>query len=103
MKILEKTILKILSRISPHYPARPDLLANIQNSLAEWKTCNNQYNFTGPEMIDYMIYRLNAAERHYMALLAQARREGLKAWPDGLKREIRSTPFFSSAPNNAEG
>ncbi|MFZ5652610.1 MAG: DUF2508 family protein [Bacillota bacterium] len=90
MKIMEKMILNILGRISPHYPARPDLFNNIQTSLTEWKTCKNQYNFTGPELIDYMIYRLNAAERHYMALLAQARREGLNAWPDDLKKEIRN-------------
>lgn len=103
MKKIKKIVLNILGRISPHYPARPDLLINIQTSLTEWKTCKDQYNFTGPELVDYMVFRLNAAERHYIVLLAQARREGLKAWPDDLKKEVRSIQVSPECKEGVRG
>jgi len=89
MKFLEKIYFWILCRVSPHHPAQPDLLTAIQNSLTEWNLSKKQFNFIDPELIDYMVYRLNAAERHYAALLAQAKNQGLKAWPDQLRGEIR--------------
>lgn len=93
MKIMEKIRHWILCRLLPDYPGEPQLLNLIHHSFKEWQTAKNQFNFIEPNMIDYVIYRLNAAERHYTALLAQARSEGLKAWPDDLRcerREVRS-------------
>jgi len=89
MKFMEKIKLWVLCRVSPHYPAQPELLTAIENSLNEWNLSKKQFNFINPELIDYMVYRLNAAERHYAALLSQAKDQGLKAWPDGLRSEIR--------------
>ena len=93
MKIMEKIRHWILCRLLPDYPGEPQLLNLIHHSFKEWQTAKNQFNFIEPNMIDYVIYRLSAAERHYTALLAQARSEGLKAWPDDLRcerREVRS-------------
>ena len=88
MKIMEKAVSWLKSRVSPHYPRQPELLAIIEESFKEWQTVQNQYNHINPDLIDYMIYRLSAAEKHYTALLAQAKAEGVKAWPDNL------TPHF---------
>lgn len=90
MKYLVKTKQWILSRVSPNYPRDPELLTIIRESFKEWQTVKNQFNFVEPGMMEYMIHRLNAAEKHYTTLLAQARSEGLKAWPDNLRNEIRA-------------
>ena len=89
MKILVNLWDWILIRISPHHPGQPDLLTAVKNSFREWQYSKDQFNFVDPELIDYMVYRLNASERHYMALLALARNEGVKAWPNNLKPEVR--------------
>lgn len=89
MKFLETARHWLSYRLLAGYPGRPELLTLIEDSLKEWQTARNQFNFIEAELIDYMIYRLNAAERHYTALLAQARAEGLKAWPDDLRSERR--------------
>lgn len=49
-----------------------------------------QFNYVEPGMIDYMVFRINAAERHYMALLSLARDQGVKAWPDNLAEAARN-------------
>jgi hypothetical protein len=92
MKILENASLWLLRKISPHYPAQPDLMAAVQDSFTEWKLCQNHFNLVGPEFADYMIYRLNAAERHYMMMLATAKSEGVKAWPGNLKEPVKKPP-----------
>lgn len=89
MKFLETINSWLLTRLFRDYPGQPKLLTIIEESFNEWQTAKNQFNFIDPELIDYMIYRLNAAEKHYTALLSQARSEGLKAWPDNLREEIR--------------
>ena len=93
MKFMEKVRHWLSCRLLVDFPGQPGLLTLIENSYKEWQTAKNQYNFIEPQLIDYMIYRLNAAEKHYTALLAQARAQGLTAWPDDLRcerREIRS-------------
>ncbi|MHB8917975.1 MAG: hypothetical protein ACYC4H_08120, partial [Desulfocucumaceae bacterium] len=78
---------QVLARISPLYTGQspnPDIVEAVHNSLREWKLAESQFNYVEPGMIDYMVFRINAAERHYMALLSMARVQGVKAWPDNL-------------------
>jgi len=86
---LKKAMQWFLSRISPHYSKEPDLIKNIEESVQEWKLCRELFSSIDPEMLDYIVFRLNAAERRYMTLLAASRQCGLKAWPDNLKSEVR--------------
>ena len=91
MKIMEELMHRILPKISPLYPRRPELLDNIQDSYREWKLCNDHFRLIDSDLVDYMIYRLNAAERHYMAMIALAKSNGVTAWPaDNLKSEVRN-------------
>ena len=96
MKFMEKARHWLSCRLLVDFPGQPGLLTLIEDSFKEWQTAKNQYDFIEPELIDYMIYRLNAAEKHYTALLAQARAEGLTAWPENLIGEIREVTLTSN-------
>ncbi|MFZ5632809.1 MAG: DUF2508 family protein [Bacillota bacterium] len=90
MSFMVKLRDRVLSRISPHYPRHPDLVDEVHESLREWQQAKVLFNFAGRDFIDYTVYRLNAAERRYAALLALARSEGVKAWPDNLVEPVKN-------------
>jgi hypothetical protein len=60
------------SQLSP----LPDLRESIEQAKVEW-ACARQYfdHVTDPELVDYAIFQLKAAERRYMYLLTMARNE----------------------------
>lgn len=96
MDILKKTWYWILPRISPHYcsyPVQPDhadITDAVHKSLKEWQLAKDQFNYVEQELIDYMVYRINAAERHFLAVLSLARTQGVKAWPDNLVEPVKN-------------
>lgn len=79
--------------MSPRHTEESTLLSTIEDSIKEWQTYKNMFNYADPELTDYMIYRLSAAERHFMILLAKAKVQGLKAWPDNLKEPVKIQQF----------
>jgi hypothetical protein len=54
----------------------------VQQAREEWRQALKEMDFIDGELAEYAIFKINAAERRYIALLNQARREGIKAWPD---------------------
>lgn len=64
------------------------LLIAIEEALSTWREAWNQFNYADREMIDYIIFKLNAAEKHYAALVRCARRLNLTAWPVPLKEAV---------------
>jgi len=54
----------------------------IENAREEWRQALKEMDYIDGELAEYTIYKINAAERRYIALLNQARKEGIKAWPD---------------------
>lgn len=84
MKYMEKIFRQVASRI--FIPPKPvtDLLYMVEECRHAWQYAKKEFDMCDREMVDYMVFKLNAAERQYMALLAKARREGLKAWPDEI-------------------
>lgn len=68
-------------------------LSTVEASIKEWQTYKNMFNHADPELTDYMIFRLSAAERHCMFLLAKAKIQGLKAWPDNLIEPVKINSF----------
>lgn len=106
MDFLKKLLYQVLARISPLYTGQspnPDIVDAVHNSLREWKLAESQFNYVEPGMIDYMVFRINAAERHYMALLSMARAQGVKAWPDDLAEAVRNPELAGAAPELADG
>lgn len=99
MEALRKLWNRILSRISPHYSCSPgqqdhaDIVDAVHKSLKEWQLAKDQFNYIEPALVDYMVYRLNAAERHFLALLSLARTQGVKTWPDDLAEPVKKLEF----------
>jgi hypothetical protein len=54
----------------------------VQNAGQEWRQALKEMDYIDGDLAEYVIFKINAAERRYIALLEQARREGLTAWPD---------------------
>ncbi len=53
-----------------------------------WKQALDYLNYTDNTFVDYAVHHINASERRYIALVQQARKEGLTAWPDCLNQTI---------------
>ncbi|OPZ73190.1 MAG: hypothetical protein BWY80_00984 [Firmicutes bacterium ADurb.Bin456] len=53
---------------------------SVEWARQEWQLALKEMNYMDGDLSEYVIYKINAAERRYMALLAQARKEGVTAW-----------------------
>lgn len=53
----------------------------VENARQEWQLSLKEMNYTDSDLSEYVIYKINAAERRYIALLELARKEGVTAWP----------------------
>ncbi len=60
-------------------PKKPELLQMIEEAKADWQLALQHLNICDREMIDFAIHEYQAKERRFMALLQQARREGITA------------------------
>lgn len=58
---------------------QPTIVDTIEQAKREWLSAKAYFEtVSDPELIDYSIYVLEAAERKYMYLLKKAREEGVK-------------------------
>ena len=58
----------------------PPLLKELWQAHGQLDCLENQLNHVDPDMVEYLIFRINAAERLCAALWQTARREKLAAW-----------------------
>lgn len=63
---------------------RPGLAGMVDEARLAWREALNEYNFADREMVDYLVFKINAAERRFIVLMHQARRQGVTAWPPDL-------------------
>jgi len=57
----------------------PELLEAVAQAHREWETAKSFFEtVTDPDLIDYAIYRIAAAQRRYAYLLRQAKQEGVR-------------------------
>ena len=66
-----------IQRIQPqnHFEVRNQLLEDIKQAHKEWQLAQHALEFVDdPDMIDYVIFQLDAAEKKYSYLLKQARK-----------------------------
>lgn len=54
----------------------------VRNAREEWRQAIREMDYIDGDLAEYVIFKINAAERRYIALLDQARREGITAWSD---------------------
>ncbi|MDF9406994.1 YaaL family protein [Pelotomaculum isophthalicicum JI] len=62
-------------------PCEPTLMSVIESARRDWQQALKEMNHIDGELSDYVIFKINSAERHYMMLLKQAKQEGVTAWP----------------------
>jgi len=72
---------KIKNALARPKPAVP-LLEAVDRARLEWQETWRELNMAEGSLVDYVIYKMNAAERRYVSLLGQAKSEGLKAWEE---------------------
>ncbi|MDD4335436.1 MAG: DUF2508 family protein [Desulfotomaculaceae bacterium] len=63
-------------------PATPDLVKAVERARREWQQALKEINYMDSDLDGYVIFRINSTERRYMALLEQAKKEGMSAWPE---------------------
>ncbi|MDD2552954.1 MAG: DUF2508 family protein [Desulfotomaculaceae bacterium] len=69
-------------------PATPDLVKEVESARREWQLALKEINFIDSDLDGYIIFKINSTERRYMALLEQARKEGMHAWPELAEFDI---------------
>jgi hypothetical protein len=79
-----KPLKNFLLRLTPLCNQQPGLVDTVDEARRTWKLALAEFNFVGNDLIDFAIHNIKAAERRYMALINQARREGVTAWPAGI-------------------
>ncbi len=58
-----------------------DCFALVEQARQEWESARDRFDqISDPDLIDHAIYNLEAAERRYIYLLKQARKEGLNLY-----------------------
>ncbi|HUW65440.1 MAG TPA: hypothetical protein VMW83_12260 [Spirochaetia bacterium] len=79
---LTKLFQEIRDRMPVNPPPRqdPPLLRELWQAHEQLHCLENQLNHVDRDMVEYIIFRINAAERLCTALWQVARRENLTAW-----------------------
>lgn len=63
----------------PAAPPGAGLLEAVEQAKADWQTAREYFELvTDPDLIDFAIYNLEAAQRRYTYLLKQVRAQGAK-------------------------
>jgi len=59
---------------------RPGFLKQVDQAHREWRIALNNFNYAvDPDLIDYYIYNIEAAEKRYVYFIKQARKENIYA------------------------
>lgn len=62
----------------------PPILNEIHEAREMWQLAKINLNWANNNYIDYAIHKLNASEHRFIALLKEAKKDGLTAWPPGV-------------------
>lgn len=76
---LRKWFSTIKDKFSPQEEEREDILKMLQEAHEEWRNAEMYFqSVTEPDLIDYAIYKMEAARRKYIYILNTVRKEGIK-------------------------
>ncbi len=60
--------------VSKKHTEKDEMFINIENAKKEWEDAKNIFeNVSHPDLVDYAIYKVEAAEQKYIYLLKQYR------------------------------
>lgn len=87
MKIMSTLKTKTLTEMSRlkeilDGPPAPTLVTAVENARQDWQQAIREMNHSDGDMAEHVIFKINATERRYIALLEQAKKEGVTAWPN---------------------
>lgn len=100
---IKQLLQRFLAWLTPLSQKPPEQLEAIQSALKDWQQALYDFNYyTGAEMIDYAALNIKTAERRYISLLQQARREGLTAWPGDLNPPCPNQPPQPPTPSGGD-
>lgn len=71
---------RFLTWLSPGTKEPKNLVEVTEEARLAWHQAQRELDFINGEMTDHVIFKINATERRYVALLQQARTEGVIAW-----------------------
>lgn len=77
----KKYLDRFLLWLTPLKKDPPGLPETVNEAKKAWKQALHDLNFVDSSLIDYAVHHINATERRYMALLDQAKKERVTAWP----------------------
>lgn len=83
-------------------PKQKSLLEMVDEARLAWQNAFREYSLGDQEVVEYLIYKINAAEKRYMVLFKQARTQGVTAWPVEYLKPVVPVAA-SSGENNDEG
>lgn len=64
--------------VGPKDQGCPELLQAVAQAHREWEMAKRIFeSVTDPDLVDYAIYQVQAAQKHYTYLLRRAKEEGL--------------------------
>ncbi|MBO8129656.1 MAG: DUF2508 family protein [Peptococcaceae bacterium] len=69
------------------------LADEVTRACREWQDAQRLLDFVDPELADYVIYRINAAQSRYEALIIQAKKHNETAWKEPLKPAVGQDNF----------
>lgn len=86
---------RFLTWLSPGTKEPQNLVEVTEEARLAWHQAQRELDFINGDMTDHVIFKINAAERRYVALLLQARSEAVMAWTPkaevgGWKLEVGS-------------
>ncbi len=66
-----------LFKVQKDVDDKKDLYASLENAKKEWEEAKNIFeNVSEPDLVDYAIYNIEAAEKKYVYLLRKIKSEG---------------------------
>ncbi len=72
------SIKSIIESFKKNKSADEEMFKNIENAKREWEDAKNIFeNVSHPDLVDYAIYKVEAAEQKYIYLLKQFRSNNL--------------------------
>jgi len=96
---LTRRLKEIRDRIPLELPSTEDpaLLREVWQAHGQLHCLESQFDYVDRDMVDYLVFRINAAEHLCATLWQAARREKVTAWGD-LPNPVCTEPWFEAAP-----
>lgn len=78
LKNRTEKIFKLGQAVAEPVDERQEFLGQVDKAHREWQIALNNFNYASdPDLIDYYIYNIEAAEKRYVYFIKQARKENV--------------------------